>query len=279
MTIRINMTTETTITLNSAFNKTPGKTYHIMPCPDQYGRMPECVRRTDANGDLILSEKDKDAFSKGKVFLPDNEPIHVQHGQTFDLTIPLQAAQWEAIQYSKLIAPERFATNDEGVSVIDGTRPVEGSHGVPKGKHGLAELYIVRPGRDAAARVNVEKLIHEAKTLVFNDTAAHKLLICRLFDKDMSHAHPSDVDSYLLTQAQKYPEKLKKFYQSEEATVRLLFIAAQDKKIIIRREDGFYYGDIKLGSNVDIIVENLKDNKTLREEIKKETYPELKPKK
>ena len=92
------MTTETKlITLHSAFNKTPGKVYHIMPCADQYGRMPDCVRRTDSNGDLILSEKDKAAWSDGKVFLPDNEPIHVRHGQTFDLDIPLQAAQLELV--------------------------------------------------------------------------------------------------------------------------------------------------------------------------------------
>ena len=83
----------------------------------------------------------------------------------------------------------------------------------------------------------------------------------------------------LMTQAQKYPEKVKKFYQSEEATVRLLCIAAQDKGVVIRREDGYYYGDIKLGSNIDLIVEALKTNKSLQEEIKKETYPELKPKK
>jgi hypothetical protein len=51
------MTTETTIVLESAFNKVPGKTYHIMPCADQYSQMPDCVRRVDANGDLILSEK------------------------------------------------------------------------------------------------------------------------------------------------------------------------------------------------------------------------------
>ena len=270
------MTTETKlITLHSAFNKTPGKVYHIMPCADQYGRMPDCIRRTDSNGDLILSEKDKVAWSDGKVFLPDNEPIHVRHGQTFDLDIPLQAAQWEAIKNSRLIAPERFAQDANGDFIIDGARPTEGPNGVPRGKHGIAELYIERPGKEAAARVNVEKLIHEAKALVFDDTLQHKLLICRLFDKNMSHAHPSDVDDYLLTQAQKYPEKVKKFYQSEEATVRLLCIAAQDKKVIIRREDGYYYGDIKLGSNIDLIVEALKTNKSLQDEIKKETYPEL----
>lgn len=273
------MTTETTIVLESAFNKVPGKVYHIMPCADQYGQMPDCVRRVDANGDLILSEKDKDAMTKGKVFIPDNEPIHVTHGQVFNMEIPIQKAQWEAIQNSKLIASDRFAKNDRGEFVIDGTRPVEGSHRVPRAKHGLAELYIVRPGKEATARVNVEKIIHEAKSLIFDDTFQHKLLICRLFDKDMSHAHPSDVDSYLLTQAQKYPEKVKKFYQSEEASIRLLIIGAQDKGIITRREDGFYYSDIKLGSNIDLVVNTIQGNKALREEIKKETYPELKPKK
>jgi hypothetical protein len=59
----------------------------------------------------------------------------------------------------------------------------------------------------------------------------------------------------------------------------LLVIGAQDKGIVTRREDGFYYSDIKLGSNMDLVVNALQSNKALREEIKKETYPELKPKK
>ena len=44
---------------------------------------PEFVRPTDANGQMILSEKDLNDRSKGKVFLPADEPIVVKHGTVF----------------------------------------------------------------------------------------------------------------------------------------------------------------------------------------------------
>jgi hypothetical protein len=94
----------------------------------------------------------------------------------------------------------------------------------------------------------------------------------------MSHAHPSDVEEYLLTQARKYPEKLIKFYSAEESSIRLLILTAKEKGIIVTKQDGMYYADIKLGSNLDLATERLKADKTMREEIKRETYPELEKK-
>jgi len=279
MTIRNNMTEESNvITLKSSFNKTPGQVYKIAPCPDPKGKMADCVRKVDVHGDMILSEDDKKAYSKGKVFLPENEPILVQHGTSFDLNDPLQAAQWEAIKYSKLIAKERAARDENGEFIIDGGKSIVDHYDNPRGRYGLAELYIERPGKAAETRVNIAKLIHKAESLIFDDTLQHQILICKLFEKDMSHAHPSDVEEYLLTQARKYPEKLIKFYSAEESSIRLLILTAKEKGIIVTKQDGMYYADIKLGSNLDLATERLKADKTMREEIKRETYPELEKK-
>lgn len=280
MTIRNNMTEESNlIVIKSSFNKTPGQVYKIAPCPDPKGKMADCVRKVDAHGDMILSEDDKMAYSKGKVFLPENEPIVIQHGTTFDLTNPLQAAQWEAIKHSKMIAKERSAKDDNGNYVIDGAMSIVDHYDNPRGRYGLAELYIERPGKAAETRVSIAKLIHKAESLIFEDTIQHQILICKLFEKDMSHAHPSDVEEYLLTQARKYPEKLIKFYSAEESSIRLLIITAKEKGVIATKQDGMYYADIKLGSNLDLVTDRLKVDKTMREEIKRETYPELETKK
>ena len=82
---------ETIIVLKSAYNKTPGMEYKIEPCADATGRMPSCVRKVDANGNMILSEQDvKDWTSGKKVFLREDEPIVIKHGTTFDLSNLLQ---------------------------------------------------------------------------------------------------------------------------------------------------------------------------------------------
>jgi hypothetical protein len=266
------------IVIKSSFNKTPGQVYKIAPCPDPKGKMADCVRKVDAHGDMILSETDKQSLSKGKVFLPENEPIVVQHGTTFDLNDPLQSAQWEAIKNSKMIAKERSARDENGNYIIDGGKSIVDHYDNPRGRYGLAELYIERPGKAAETRVSIAKLIHKAESLIFDDTLQHQILICKLFEKDMSHAHPSDVEEYLLTQARKYPEKLIKFYSAEESSIRLLILTAKEKAIIVTKQDGMYYADIKLGSNLDLATERLKADKTMREEIKRETYPELEKK-
>ena len=65
MTIRNNMADSNLIVIKGSFNKTPGQVYKIAPCPDPSGRMAKCVRKVDANGDMILSDEDKTAQSNG----------------------------------------------------------------------------------------------------------------------------------------------------------------------------------------------------------------------
>ena len=273
------MTEETNlIVLKSAYDKTPGMEYKITPCALPNGQMPSCVRKVDANGDLILSEADKKALNTGAVFIGENEYVVVKHGSTFDLTDPIQAAQWECIKNSKLIAKERTEKDARGVLVIDGGRPVVDQYNNARGRYGLAELYIERPGRTAQFKNDIRKLILKAQNLVNEDSLAHRIMICKLFEKNMENAHPSDVEDFLMTQAEKYPDKVIKFYNTEEAAVRLLLIMAREKKIIDQKQDGLYYADIKLGSNLDLAVEMLKRNTEIKDAIKEEAYPELQKK-
>lgn len=267
------------VVLKSTFNKTPGMTYKIMPCPDKHGKMPNCVRRVDKDGDMILSEVDKTAWNNHeKVFIPEDQAIVVQHGTTFNLDDPLQAAQWEAIKNSNLIVKERDARDAAGEFIVDGAKSIIDKYQNPKGRYGLAELYIERPGHVAKLRNDIRKLIVKAQGLIINDSLDHKVLICKLFEKDYSHANSNDVEDFLLTQAEKNPEKVIKYYNSEESSVRLLTLRAKEKGIIICKSDGLYYADIKLGSNLDLAVEFIKTDKVLANEIKKETFPELEKK-
>lgn len=267
------------IVLKSTFNKTPGMVYKISPCPDSKGKMPSCVKRVNKDGDMILSEQEVALWNAQKqVYIPEDQPIIVQHGTTFDLDDPLQAAQWEAIKNSKLIAAERDEKDLKGDYVIDGGVSIIDNYQNPKGRYGLAELYIERPGRTAKVRNDIRKLIIKAQNLILDDSLDHRVLICKLFEKDYSHANSNDVEDFLLTQAEKYPEKIIKFYNSEEASLRLLLIKAKENGVVSQKQDGLYYSEIKIGSNLDLAVEYLKNDKVLTGEIKKETFPELEKK-
>ena len=267
------------IVLKSTFNKTPGMIYKISPCPDSSGKMPSCVKRVNKDGDMILSEQEIALWNAQKqVYIPEDQPIVVQHGTTFDLDNPLQAAQWEAIKNSKLIAAERDERDIKGNYIIDGGISTIDNYQNPRGRYGLAELYIERPGRSAKMRNDLRKLIIKAQNLILEDSLDHRVLICKLFEKDYSHANSNDVEDFLLTQAEKYPEKIIKFYNSEEASLRLLLIKAKENGVLSQKQDGLYYSEIKIGSNLDLAVEYLKNDKVLTSEIKKETFPELEKK-
>ena len=89
------------IVLQSAYNKTPGQVYYIQPCVDPAtGEYPSCVREVsdEKTHKMILSESDKEDQKKGVVFIPVSKAIRVQHGTTFDLSVPRQRAEWEAIK-------------------------------------------------------------------------------------------------------------------------------------------------------------------------------------
>lgn len=267
------------IVLKSTYGKS-GIKIKIYPCPMPNGMMPPCVRKVDADGDMIMSDADKKAWGSGTVFIPENQPVIVEHNTTFDLTNPLQAAQWEAIKNSKFIAPERDAKDGSGNYIIDGGMPTIDRYDNPHGRYGLAELYIERPGRTSDIRMSLEKKIFEAKGLVFNDSKEHQIMVCRLYDKDMSHSHTADIEAFLIDQAQSNPERLIKYYNSEESAARLLVIMARDANVIVTKSDGMYYSDIKLGRNLDTTVELLKlpENKPLRQAIQNETFPNMEKK-
>ena len=278
MLIRINMTEfiEDVIELRSCYNKIPGMEYKIEPCKEPSGRWPSCVRQVNANGDMILSEQDvKDMNQKGVVLLPVDQPITVKHGTRFDLSDPLQKAQWEAIKYSPMIAPERFSKDVNGNYLIDGSNPSIDIHNNPYSRYGVAELYIEHPGKLAKAKNDIRRLVHKAESLILEDSLDHMIMICRLFDRDMRNSNSNDVEGFLMTKAEKEPETIIKYYQTEESKIRLLLIMAQEKKVIDRRIDGLYYGDMKLGSTQDYVADMLKDNKELYENIKKETFPDM----
>ena len=250
-----------------------GQKYYIQPCKDKNGRLPDCVKHVNSQGDMILTDEERNS---GNYYIKENETFVFEDGKTFNLDDPIDKAQWEAIKNCPLIAPDRYAKDKNGNLLIDGTM---GWKNV-RPRYGIAELYIEKPGYEAVRKVNKKRKIHNACSYILDDPKGvdGRVLMARLLGKHMTNVPDADVTDYLLTIAEKDPDKIINLYTGDDINLRLLFIEAKDKHVIRLKNKLFIYADnIVLGATDDAVITWMKDakNKKVLELIKKDTYPDL----
>lgn len=255
-------------TLRSVYGKV--KTYYFNPLRGKNGLYPTFVKpvRTNVNGETEMILSDKELSSPDRdYFIPEDKVIEVTDGTTFDLDNPLQRNMWESIKDSHLIAPERSARDDHGVLLIDGDFR----------RYGLAELYIERPGVESTRRVERTILLTKAYSLIGNDSANHRLTICKLLGKSMVNAPDSDIQDYLYQKAEKDPQAIINMYEDSDQVIRLLLIEAKNKNIITKRSGVYMYSDTALGVTDEAAILFLKDikNTAIKDSIARETYPDM----
>lgn len=266
------------VVLRSVFGKV-GQKYFIQPQKDAQGRYPKCVKRVDSKGDIILTQAELEMESRGEAaFIPETALFIIEDGKTFNLDDVVEAAEWEAIKNCELIAPDRFAKNDKGDYLIDGTVD-------PKSKrprYGTAELYVDRPGFEAQRRVTRRKLIVEASNYIMNDERGYegRLLVAKVLGRDMKNQPNADVEDYLLSIAEKTPEKIINCYTGGDIQLRMLFIEAKEKGVIVKKNGLYLYGEdgnVTLGATDSAVVEWMKQSKNQKtlSLIRKDTYPEM----
>ena len=266
------------VVLRSVFGKV-GQKYFIQPQKDAQGRYPKCVKRVDSQGDIILTQAELELESRGEAaFIPETALFVIEDGKTFNLDDVVEAAEWEAIKNCELIAPDRFAQNDKGDYLIDGTVD-------PKSKrprYGTAELYVDRPGFEAQRRVTRRKLIVEASNHIMNDERGYegRLLVAKVLGRDMKNQPNADVEDYLLSIAEKTPEKIINCYTGGDIQLRMLFIEAKEKGVIVKKNGLYLYGEdgnVTLGATDSAVVEWMKQSKNQKtlSLIRKDTYPEM----
>ena len=263
------------ILLRSTYDKANIK-YYIQPCKNKYGQYPSCIKKVNSQGDMIMSEKERDLFSEGKAaFFPEDHLFEVYSGKTYNLDDIYQKAEWEAIQNCRLIAKDRNQRDASGNLVIDG--PI--SSPLKPTRNGVAELYIDRPGVETQRRVSKKKLIHKAESFILNDErgADGMLNMAKILGKDMENQPIADVEDFLLRIASQDPEKIIRLYTGDDISLRLLFIQAKKDKVIYFKNKLFIYADdIVLGATDDAVIAWMKDPKNQKtlELIKKDTYPD-----
>jgi len=260
------------IILRSVWGKV-GMKYFIQPSKDpKTGRYPECVRRVDSNGDMILSDADRNS---GKYFIKEDETFTIEDGTVFNLEDEYQRNEWEAIKNSSLIAPDRFAKDSKGDSLIDGTLDMSSR----RPRYGVAELYVYKPGAVATARVSRKKLIHKAINFILEEEQGLTGLLtkAKLLGKRMDNAASSDVEDFLIKTAEKDPDKIIDLYTGSDTQLRLLLIDAVDNEVIRVKDRVYTYDTTILGASDKAVISWMKQPKNQRilELIRKDTYPHL----
>ena len=260
------------IILRSVWGKV-GMKYFIQPSKNpKTGRYADCVRRVDSNGDMILSDADRNS---GKYFVKEDETFTIEDGTVFNLDDEYQNAEWEAIKYCPLIAPDRYAKDNNGNLLIDGVM----DYSAKKPRYGIAELYVYKPGAAAASRVSRKKLIHKAINFILDDTLGLEGMLtkAKLLGKRMNNAAASDVEDFLIKKAEKDPESIIDLYTGSDTQLRLLLIDAVDAKVILVRDRVYMYDTTILGASDKAAISWMKQPKNQRilELIRKDTYPHL----
>ena len=260
------------IILRSVWGKV-GMKYFIQPSKNpKTGRYADCVRRVDSNGDMILSDADRNS---GKYFVKEDETFTIEDGTVFNLDDEYQKAEWEAIKYCPLIAPDRYAKDNNGNLLIDGVM----DYSAKKPRYGVAELYVYKPGAAAASRVSRKKLIHKAINFILEDQLGLEGMLtkAKLLGKRMSNAAASDVEDFLIKKAEKDPESIIDLYTGSDTQLRLLLIDAVDAKVILVRDRVYMYDTTILGASDKAVISWMKQPKNQRilELIRKDTYPHL----
>ena len=248
------------ITLRSVYDKANIK-YFIQPCKNKYGQYPSCIKRVNSQGDMIMSEKERNDYSEGRaVFFPENHLFTIVSGRTYNLNDPYDKAEWEAIENCPLIAKSRDERDSNGNLLIDGAKSTPSK----PARNGVAELYIDRPGLDTQRRVSHKQLIHKAESFIYDDPrgAEGNLNMARILGKDMRNQPTADVIDFLVRVAEKDPNKIINLYTGDDISLRLTFIEAKEKKVIYIKNKLYLYGDnIVLGATDDAVIAWMKDPK------------------
>lgn len=266
------------VVLRSVFGKV-GQKYYIQPQKDSRGRYAECVKRVNSQGDIILTSEEIEREAKGlAAYIPETELFVIEDGKTFNLDDVYENAVWEAIKNCDLIAPDRFAKNDKGEYLIDGTVDPRSK----RPRYGTAELYVDRPGFEAQRRVTRRKLIVEASNYIMNDERGYegRLLVAKVLGRDMKNQPNADVEDYLLSIAEKTPEKIINCYTGGDIQLRMLFIEAREKGVIVKKDGLYVYGDdgeVALGTTDSAAIEWMKTQRNAKTLalIRKDTYPDM----
>ena len=263
------------VVLRSVWGKR-GQKYYIQPQKNSKGQYPDCVRKVNSEGDMILKPGDNPDF-----LIPEDRIFTLQDGTTFNLNDPYQAAEWQAIENCFLIAPSRFAKGADGNYLIDGTPDiVSNSNYGAKSRYGRAELYVEKPGLESEQKVTRARLELKAINFIYQYGYEDWLTFAKVLGRNMENQPVPDVEYFLISVAKKTPEKIIEICSGGDLANRVLFMTAKEKGVIRKRNGMYIYGedgDLILGASEEAVIDWMRQpkNKKTLELIRKDAFPEL----
>lgn len=263
------------VVLRSVWGKR-GQKYYIQPQKNSKGQYPDCVRKVNSEGDMILKPGDNPDF-----LIPEDRIFTLQDGTTFNLNDPYQAAEWAAIENCFLIAPSRFAKGADGNYLIDGTPDiVSNSNYGAKSRYGRAELYVEKPGLESEQKVTRARLELKAINFIYQYGYEDWLTFAKVLGRNMENQPVPDVEYFLISVAKKTPEKIIEICSGGDLANRVLFMTAKEKGVIRKRNGMYIYGedgDLILGASEEAVIDWMRQpkNKKTLELIRKDAFPEL----
>lgn len=238
------------------------------PAPDAVtGRLAKSVRRVDSNGDMRLTEEDKKDAGMNYL-IGENDTIEIYDGKEFDLTDPFDNAWWEAIKGSRRIASDRGLKDEKGNYMIDGNLK----------RYGSAEFYVEYPGRESNSRVTNKRKINQAHSFILDDSIEGIRTKVRLLGSRMDGVSADEIIDYLLSIADKTPDKIINLYTDSDISYLILITDAVERKVIKKANNIYIYADSTvLGSSQESVMAWMKlpKNAYLVDLIKSETYPDV----
>lgn len=104
-----------------------------------------------------------------------------------------------------------------------------------------------------------------------------RLIVAKVLGRDMSNQPNADVEDYLLSIAEKTPEKIINCYTGGDIQVRMFFIEAREKGVIVKKDGLYVYGEdgkVALGATDSAAIEWMKSSKNQKilAQIRKDTY-------
>ena len=263
------------VVLRSVWGKR-GQKYYIQPQKNSKGQYPDCVRKVNSEGDMILKPGDNPDF-----LIPEDRIFTLQDGTTFNLNDPYQAAEWAAIENCFLIAPSRFAKGADGNYLIYGTPDiVSNSNYGAKSRYGRAELYVEKPGLESEQKVTRARLELKAINFIYQYGYEDWLTFAKVLGRNMENQPVPDVEYFLISVAKKTPEKIIEICSGGDLANRVLFMTAKEKGVIRKRNGMYIYGedgDLILGASEEAVIDWMRQpkNKKTLELIRKDAFPEL----
>ena len=139
--------------------------------------------------------------SRSTIFYKETEVFKIQDGKTFNLDDPYDRNVWEAIKNCKFIAPDRYAKDENGDYLIDGTMNWSLKTTL---QEQLNYILIDLVQKQPRKIIRKKKYIPILTLYLLDDRGVEgRLLIARLLGKNMKNLPDADVEDYLLQGSRK----------------------------------------------------------------------------